>query len=178
MMDYLVKPREGYSSTIGELITMLEHTRETTISEIAELRQSELDYLYEEDANSIGALLLHIASIEAVHQVISFEGRDFNEAELSKWKHALELGENARANIKNNSIDYYLAALSTVRERTLNLFKTKSDDWLYEERTWSNGIPHNLYYLWYHVMEDEISHRGQIRMIRRKLSTNQEALKL
>ena len=32
-----------------------------------------------------------------------------------------------------------------------------------------NGIAYNHYYLWFHVMEDEINHRGQIRSIKRLL---------
>ena len=34
------------------------------------------------------------------------------------------------------------------------------------EGRWENGIVYNQYYLWFHVLEDEISHRGQIRTIK------------
>ncbi|UJW59652.1 hypothetical protein HXZ66_05050 [Bacillus sp. A116_S68] len=50
--------------------------------------------------------------------------------------------------------------------------KTQHDSWLFEEDKWPNGVPINHYYLWYHVLEDEISHRGQIRMMIRQLSEN------
>ncbi len=33
-------------------------------------------------------------------------------------------------------------------------------------------VAHNQYYLWFHVLEDEMSHRGQIRMIKNKLFEN------
>ncbi|MCH1627144.1 DinB family protein [Ferdinandcohnia quinoae] len=169
MIDYRIVPKEGFSIKIGELVSMLEHTREVTLTEISNLSQSDIDYLKEENDNTIGALLLHIASIEAVHQVISFENRDFNEQELRQWKTALELGENARLEIKKETLDYYYSMLSKVRKDTLRQLKARDDQWLYEEKQWPNGTPYNNYYLWYHVMEDEINHRGQIRTIKRFL---------
>lgn len=120
-----------------------------------------------DSSNSIGSLLLHIASIEFVHQVISFEKRDLTKDEYLKWGTALELGDKAREVIKGHSIDYYLNKLSEVREETLTYLKSKKDCWLFEENKWDNGVSYNNYYLWFHVMEDEINHRGQIRTIKR-----------
>lgn len=167
MVDYRIVSKEGYTGKIGELVSMLEHTRTVTLDEISALSKFELDYLADSSGNSIGSLLFHIASIENVHQVISFENRDLNELEFSKWTTALELGEKARLEIKDKSIDYYLSELSQIRDKTLSQLKAKSESWLYEEKKWPNGIPYNNYYLWYHVMEDEINHRGQIRTIKR-----------
>lgn len=48
------------------------------------------------------------------------------------------------------------------------------------ERKWPNGVAHNQYYLWFHVLEDEISHRGQIRMMKinyLKITLNEVAFK-
>ncbi|RIW37386.1 DUF664 domain-containing protein [Bacillus salacetis] len=170
MIDYRIKPVEGFTQKIGELVSMLQHTRAVTLEEIKGLSQKELDFLTDESANSIGTLLLHIASIEFVHQVISFEGRDLNEEELQEWKAPLELGPSARDSICNLSIGHYLDKLSQVRGRTISLLKNTGDQWLQEENEWGNGIPYNNYYLWFHVMEDEINHRGQIRAIKRQLS--------
>ncbi|MFC4560169.1 DinB family protein [Virgibacillus kekensis] len=170
MIDYRISPTRGFSEKIGELVSMLEHTRAVTISEIEHLRQEELDFLPDESANSIGGLLSHIASIEFVHQIISLEKRDPTESELQKWTDSLELGNNARTNIKCKSIEYYLNELKTVREDTLSLLQEKEDSWLFEENKWDNGVPFNNYYLWFHVMEDEINHRGQIRVIKRQMN--------
>ncbi len=172
MIDYRIKTDGDFSEKIGELVSMLEHTRAVTLEEIKSLSQKDLDYLVEEGSNSIGSLLLHIASIEFVHQVISFEERDINESELQKWKAALELGQQARNKIRKNSLEFYLNELSQVREQTLDQLKVFSDEWLFEEKQWGNGVPYNNYYLWFHVFEDEINHRGQIRAIKRNLSKN------
>jgi uncharacterized damage-inducible protein DinB len=172
MIDYRIKTLGGFSPKIGELASMLEHTRTVTLEEVKNLSEEELDYLADECSNSIGSLLLHIASIEFVHQVISFENRDINELELTQWKAALELGEGARQVINKNSINYYLDELSKVREETLSKLKGLNDDWLLEEKKWGNGVPYNNYYLWFHVLEDEINHRGQMRMTKRMLLEN------
>lgn len=169
MIDYRIKKKENFTEKIGELVCMLEHSRGVTLSEICLLKQTELDYLPHERSNSIGCLLLHIGSIEFVHQVISFEKRDLTINEKLKWETALELGDKAIKEITSHSIDYYLGELLKIRETTLTYLKSKDDKWLFEEHKWDNGVSYNNYYLWFHVMEDEINHRGQIRTIKRLL---------
>ncbi len=171
MIDYRIKTNGDFSEKLGELVCMLEHAREVTLSEISQLKQKDLDYLANDKSNSIGSLLLHIASIEYVHQVISFEKRDLTKDEYLKWGTALELGDKARKIIKNHPLEYYLGKLSEVRENTLTFFKSKEDFWLFEESKWDNGASYNNYYLWFHVMEDEINHRGQIRSIKRLMKS-------
>ncbi|GGH77237.1 putative damage-inducible protein DinB [Pullulanibacillus pueri] len=172
MIDYRIMTQEGYTENIGSLVSMLTHSRKVTLSEIADLTPYDLDFLSDEKGNTIGALLLHIAAIEAVHQVISFEKRDFTDEEYAKWGTALTLGEKARREIKGFSGNYYLSQLSEVRKKTLQILQTKTDEWLLEESYWPNGVAYNNYYLWFHVMEDEINHRGQIRTLKRLIATS------
>ncbi|MFD1739580.1 DinB family protein [Bacillus salitolerans] len=148
---------------------MLEYSREILLDDIKGLDQGDLDYIAYEGANSIGALLVHIVAIEFVHQVITFEKRDLNETELAYWESALFLGEKAKEAIKNKPIEYYVNLLSETRETTLALLRSQKEEWLFEEHKWENGVTHNYYWLWYHVMEDEVNHRGQIRMIKKML---------
>lgn len=169
MIDYRIVSTNLYANKVGELVSMLEHTRNLTLYEISELTQEELDYLPNDSSNSIASLLLHIASIEFVHQIGSFEHRDLTENETKKWKTALELGTEAKTAIKECSVDYYINELLQVRKTTLQQLASKQDSWLFEENKWENGVPYNNFYLWFHVMEDEISHRGQIRTIQRLL---------
>ncbi|WP_419393967.1 DinB family protein [Cytobacillus praedii] len=168
-MDYRIRQRDGFQGKIGELVSMLEYSREVLLNDIKDLDQTDIDFIPFEDANSIGSLLMHIASIDFVHQVITFEKRDLNENEYSRWESALFLGEKARDEIKNRPLNYYLDILFETRERTLTLLSSKNEEWLYEENIWDNGVSHNNFWLWFHVMEDEINHRGQIRLIKRML---------
>ncbi len=87
------------------------------------------------------------------------------------WEDALYLGEAGRA-IRGHEIQYYVQLLQSVREESLKYLSEQSDEWLVSERKWPNGVIYNQHYLWYHVLEDEISHRGQIRMLKRKLFEN------
>ncbi|MBE5105022.1 DUF664 domain-containing protein [Bacillus thuringiensis] len=170
-IDYRVRSVDGYTKNIGELVSMLEHTRAVTLQEIENLSIEQLDLIMPSDGNSIGALLKHIAAIEKVHQLISFQDRDFTKEELEIWEGTLYLGE-AEKTIHGHEIQYYVQLLQSVREDSLKYLSKQDDTWLMSEKQWPNGVVYNQYYLWFHVLEDEISHRGQIRMLKRKLFEN------
>ena len=71
--------------------------------------------------------------------------------------------------IKGQPLDYYLRMLASVRERTLERFRKRDDDWLFEEEPFWDGKLANRYFMWFHVVEDELNHRGQIRWLRKRL---------
>ncbi|PFY92704.1 hypothetical protein COL53_07585 [Bacillus pseudomycoides] len=139
--------------------------------EIKDLTVENLDFILVDGGNSIGALLKHIAAIEKVHQLISFQNRDFTKEELKGWNNALFLGEVGRR-IRGHEVQYYVQLFNKVREESLQYLKEKDDAWLMSEGRWDNGGIYNQYYLWFHVLEDEISHRGQIRTIKKCISEN------
>lgn len=169
MMNFQIKETTGYTPKIGELVSMLDYTRAVTLEDVKGLSTEQLDFLADEHSNSIGALILHMAAIEYIHQIIAFENRDLTQQELERWIVPFELGSKARSKICNQPLKYYLDELADVREKTLALMKGVEDDWLYEEGQYYNGVTYNKYYLWFHVVEDETSHRGQIRMLKRML---------
>jgi hypothetical protein len=57
--------------------------------------------------------------------------------------------------------------MKSVRERTLENLAARDDDWL--ERSVSPAPRINAHWAWFHVAEDEINHRGQIRWLRGRL---------
>ncbi|MHC2835387.1 DinB family protein [Bacillus sp. F9_6S_D1_P_5] len=170
-IDYRIRSVDGYTKNIGELVSMLEHTRAVTLQEIKDLSVEQLDLIMPSGGNSIGALLKHISAIEKAHQLISFQERDFTKEELEIWEDALYLGEAGRK-IRGHDIQYYVQLLQSVREESLKYLSEQDDEWLMSERKWPNGVAYNQHYLWFHVLEDEISHRGQIRMMKNKLFEN------
>lgn len=170
-MEFKIEQTERYSPNIGHLVSMMDYARQTTLDAVHGLSQKELDYIVNDDANSIGALLLHIAAIEIGFQIEIFDGREPNEQETAEWGAAYSLGKQGRAEIKGHSLEFYLDKLQSVRNRTLNEFQKRDDAWLYEERLWEN-YPSNNYFIWFHVMEDELNHRGQIRILRKMISKN------
>lgn len=164
----LITDISGYTHDISRLICMMNYARQVTLRSVKGLTTEELDYQLDENSNSIGALLLHIAACDFYYQVCTFEERDLNEEEYKKWRTALDLGKEAREKIKGNDLEYYTNILNEIRSRTYELLKAKDDKWL-EEKVTSGKTVLNIHYFWFHVFEDEINHRGQINLIKKRL---------
>lgn len=166
---YLVKEMPGFSPTIGHLVSMMNYARYTTLRAVRDLSVDQLDHLPDEAGNTIGALLSHMAAVEWFYQIVTFEGREPTAEEEEPWKGAGDLGEPARRQIQGNGLEHYLRLLSSVREKTLIEFAKRDDAWLFKEVPFFGERPSNSYFIWFHVFEDEINHRGQIRLIRKRL---------
>ena len=168
----IIGPKKGYSAQIGTLVSMMAWMREVVLKSVKGMSQSELDFLLDDKANAIGALLMHLAATDRIYQVATFEGADVKNLPASykeKWGVAMELGEPARKSIKGNNLDYYLNALSETREHTLTEFRKRDDDWLMTvDKTWPWG-PTNNYCKWFHVCEHESNHNGQIKLIKKRI---------
>ncbi|SFB99912.1 Uncharacterized damage-inducible protein DinB (forms a four-helix bundle) [Bacillus sp. OV322] len=170
-MEFLIEKLRGFSPQLGHLVSQMNYARKTTLEAVYGLTTTELDFLPIKNGNSIGGLLLHMAAVEKGFQIEIFEGRKPNEQEMEEWGAPYSLGEQGRNCIKGNPLEYYIAKLEEVRNRTLREFTNLNDNWLYENRLWDNH-PSNNYFIWFHVFEDEINHRGQIRLLRKMLTQN------
>ncbi|KAB2329485.1 DinB family protein [Bacillus mesophilum] len=170
-MEFKIDKLKGFSPQIGHLVSQMNYARKTTLEAVYGLTMSELDFSPSKESNSIGALLLHMAAIEKGFQIEIFDGRRPNEQEMEEWGAPYSLGDKGREQIKGYPLDFYIAKLEEVRNRTLKELAELNDDWLYEDRLWDNHTSNN-YFIWFHVFEDEINHRGQIRMIRKMFSQN------
>ena len=157
-----IKVAKGYSPQIGTTVSMLEDLKRRVSSSVRNLSIAETDFLLDEEANRVGALILHLAATEKYYQVYTFENRGFNAEERSAWGAAMDLGSNARETLVNQPIDYYLDRWDEVRQETLRLLKTKDDKW-FSARV--QGSSMNNHWAWYHVMEHQANHMGQIRLI-------------
>ena len=74
----------------------------------------------------------------------------------------MRLGTKARKELVGKPIDFYLNSWNEVREETLRLLKTKDDKWFAAKTSGGNM---NNHWAWYHVMEHQANHMGQIRLI-------------
>jgi len=146
---------------------MLSYARSTTLAAVEGLTIAELDYLHDAKSNSIGALLAHIASVERSYQVLTFEERLLSPQENELWSTALKLGANGRRSLRGCPLEHYLEELTAVRRVTLETLAARDDAWL--ERTVGPAPKINAHWAWFHVAEDEINHRGQIRWLRARL---------
>jgi len=168
---FVIGPMEGYSPQVGTLVSMLNYNRHTIIRMVQSMTQDQLDHLYDEKSNTIGALILHLGATEKFYQINTFEGRqDFNDAEKKIWGAAMRLGDEGRKVIKGKDVKYYLDTIHEVREKTLEEFKKKDDAWLLAvDPEWSKQEPLNTYWKWFHVCEHESNHRGQIAWLKGRL---------
>jgi uncharacterized damage-inducible protein DinB len=161
-----IKPPKGYSQDIGNMISMLDNLKQRVERNVLNLDQAGTDFLLDENANSPGAIIYHLAATEAYYQAYTFEGRGFNGEERKKWDTALNLGEKARNEFKGKPIRYYLDLYDAVRKKTKELLKTKDDKW-FAKKASGNMTNH---WAWFHVMEHQANHMGQLAMITKRIN--------
>jgi len=170
----MLGPLPGYSPQIGAFVSQLTWMREQNgvLRATEKLTQPDLDYLFDKNANAIGALMLHLAATETYYQMNTFDGMAWNSwsADIKKkWDPAMELGDAGRATIKGHDRDYYVNILREVREKTLAEFRKKDDAWFVAaDKNWPWG-PTNNFCKWFHVCEHEAHHTGQIALLRKRL---------
>ena len=160
-----LKSVEGYSPNIGSMLYMLEDLKDRITEQVKDLDQSQTDFLYDSNANSIAALIMHLVSTESYYQVATLEGREWTEDELASVGVAGELNAKVNSMLKGEPIGHYLDLWDAVREKTLTLLKTKDDAWF--SSNIEEGL--NYHYIWYHVMEHSANHMGQIGTIKNRL---------
>nr|WP_235860390.1 DUF664 domain-containing protein [Rossellomorea aquimaris] len=148
---------------------MMNYARHTLLESVGNLSVEELDFHIDEKSNSIGMLLYHIGSLEAAFQIMTFEDRDLTDDEWEDLSLGIVLGDEAKENIKGDSLDFYIDRLSEIRAVTLSKFSKLKDSWLDNVNFYGWDYPANNYFKWFHVFEDELNHRGQIRMIAKRL---------
>jgi hypothetical protein len=169
-----IGPKSGYAPQVGTFVSMLTWMREANgvISATKKLTAADLDYLIDPNANTIGALMLHLAATETYYQLNTFEGKKWNtwpDSVKQQWDPAMGLGDAGRKTIKGHDLDYYLKILEETRAKSLAEFRKRDDAWLMAiDKDWPWG-PTNNYCKWFHVCEHEAHHTGQIAFLRKRL---------
>ena len=169
----IVGPKEGFTPQIGTLVSMMNWMRNQILYPVRGMSAAELDYIHDDNSNSIGAMLLHLAATERFYQLNTFEERtwgEWPEKDSKEWDIPMGLGPEARSQIKGNSLDFYLDKLEKIREDTLQEFSRRDDEWLLKvDKSWFWG-PTNNYCKWFHVCEHESNHNGQIKYIKSRVA--------
>ena len=167
-------PRPGYSPQIGTFVSEFTWMREENgvLAATKGLSQADLDVLFDANANSIGALMLHLAATEVYYGMNTFGGMkwgSWSDDIKKQWDSAMDLGDAGRKNIKGHDRDYYVGVLHDVREKTLAEFRKRDDKWLLDEIKDADWGPCNNLAKWFHVCEHEAHHSGQIALLRKRL---------
>jgi hypothetical protein len=98
---------------------------------------------------------------------LTFEDREPSSSETAAWIAALDLGDAGRSQLRGRDLQLYVDDLSRAREVTLAALARRDDDWL--ELPLPATPTLNAHWAWFHVAEDEINHRGQIRWLHTRL---------
>jgi uncharacterized damage-inducible protein DinB len=167
---YQIIPAAEHTPLVGAVVAMLENARASVIASVHGLSPDDLSHQVDEKANPIGSLLAHIAAVEWTYVVMSLEGRQPRADEWATWGNYLRLSPDTWAATKGQSIEQHLERLHTVRAETLVRMSQTNDEWLLSPLTlvWTPE-PSNHLWAWYHVIEDELNHRGQIRWLKQRL---------
>ena len=168
----IVGPKEGYTPQIGTLVSMMNWMRMVILAPVRGMSISDLDFLVDDNANSIGAMLMHLAATERFYQIHTFENKtwgDWSKEDAEKWSTPSGLGKKARKEIKGNPLEYYIDEMTKVREYTLEEFKKRDDDWLMSVDNNFPWGPTNNYCKWFHVCEHESNHNGQFKFIKNRI---------
>lgn len=163
--QYEINPVEGYTPQIGTLVAMLEDLKARLTADVQELSQEEIDFLFDENANSIAALLMHIISTEAYYQVETLEGWSWSAEDEARFGLGGQLGAETREELKDKPVSYYLDLWEEVRTKTLEGLQAKDDEWLASNI--EEGI--NNHWVWFHVLEHTAGHMGQISLVKNRL---------
>lgn len=153
---------KGYSPQVGVVVSMLEDLKRRVTRSVANLSVEETDFLLDDEANRIGAMIYHLAATEKYYQRFTFESTGFL-SEDAHWEFAQNLGAPARKKLVGKPIRFYLDLWDEVRAETLRQLKTKDDKWFNGKAGSSRNM--NNHWAWYHVMEHQANHMGQIRLI-------------
>src|SRR5579872_1083169 len=94
----MLGPLPGYSPQIGTFVSQLTWMREVNgvLDATKNLTQADLDFLFDKNANTIGALMLHLAATETYYQMNTFDGMawdSWSENIKKKWDPAMNLGD-------------------------------------------------------------------------------------
>jgi hypothetical protein len=125
-------PRPGYSPQVGTFVSLLIWMR-GVIRATKGLTQADLDYLIDPNANTIGALMLHLAATDTYYRLHTFEGKQWGswpDSVKQQWDAAMSLADAGRKTIKGHDRDYYLNILQETRAKTLAEFSKRDDTWL------------------------------------------------
>lgn len=166
--------REGYTDQVSILVSMMDWMRMIILRDAKDLSQQEVDYLLDDNSNTIGAMLMHLGATERYYQIDTFSGIPKSKlnfgVEESIWNAASNLGDAGRKTLKGKPISFYLDKLGEVREFSKKELKNRDDNWLMESTKFFGNQPTNNYCKWFHVVEHESNHNGQIRFIKSRVS--------
>jgi uncharacterized damage-inducible protein DinB len=150
---------------VGFILAGLRETRKILLRTVKDLSPEELDYTPNtKKIESIATLLFHIAAVEFSWIMEDINGKKMKEEE---WKLAFALRDSVNEDqIRGKPVSFYLSKLQEVRseiEAWIEGIKDKDLTQVIEV----DGDKFTIEWILYHVGEHELTHIGQIRLLKR-----------
>ncbi|MES2621954.1 MAG: DinB family protein [Bacteroidota bacterium] len=155
-------------ASIDYLLGIIEDARATTLQRVEGIGKTELHWQYAKGWNTIGALLSHMVSCEHFFRITYIQQRELTKAENKKWLPGLDMGEYIPQLINNKPISWYLRQLAVSQKMLVKELKGLSKEEFHKRiEDYNPKTGCNLAWVFYHVAEDEVHHRGQISILRK-----------
>ena len=166
-------PRPGYSPQVGTFVSMLTWMREANgvLAATKGLTQTDLDFLFDANANSIGALMLHLAATETYYGMNTFGGMkwgSWSDDIKKQWDPAMDLGDAGRKTIRGMTATTTWEFCMTCAKRRGRIQEARRC--VAAERNEGHRLgacKQSLQVV--HVCEHEAHHTGQIALLRKRL---------
>jgi uncharacterized damage-inducible protein DinB len=161
-----MEPVAAITPEVGRWLWALEDTRGRTKEALATVAAGAVDWIPPHGGNTIGALLYHIALIEADYLYADvMEMTDYPQEILALFPYPDRDAHGALTLPPAMSMDQHLQRLATVRNRLLATFATLPPDDFRRPRTMPRYTITPEWTL-HHLMQHEAEHRGQIVTLR------------
>lgn len=168
-LDYTLPPLEGCDPTIGHVLAAFQDARARTLKTLAGLPPGALDARPAAGHNTIGALLYHIALVEASWVYEDVLGMTEYPPDLAAlFPHDSRDEQGLLSALHGEPLDYYLDRLAAVRERAIGVYRAMTvDDFRRPRYVQVEEDAYNVTPEWalYHLMQHEAEHRGQIQSL-------------
>ncbi|WP_264554469.1 hypothetical protein [Flavobacterium sp. N1861] len=84
-----------------------------------------------------------------------------------------DLDQGGRDEIRGQDAQYYLDIYNAVRAKTIEELKKRDDAWFKKVQ---NRFGYSNHYCWFHVMEHQSSHLGQILFLKKRIPPEPEKI--
>lgn len=170
-------PAPGYAPGIGRYVAQLAETRDELLRQVADLTPAQLAWTPNDQIESIGTLLLHVAAVEWSWIFQDIFGRP--DEDYDGWEEAFPLRIRA-AQVTDKPLPYFTDRLQRVRSQVLEALRGLGDEDL--PRLVGEGPPaedeeprarlFSIDWILFHLVHHEAHHAGQVELIRRLLPQN------
>jgi uncharacterized damage-inducible protein DinB len=162
----VVEVHASRAPEIGRTLWMLQDARSRTLEDLEGVIPAMVDWLPPDGESSIGAVLYHLAGIEADWLYAEvLEQPEFPPAVVALFPHDVRDGQGHLSQVTGVSLEEHLQRLAAVRSLLLDVFEAMD---LAEFRR-VRALPHydvTPEWVLHHLMQHEAEHRSQLASLR------------